>query len=210
MDIYISPHRKTTVTKKKLIQLKDIAEVSAPEHVRRQVEDIIVFSIKKDHKANYIISVIQIIKCILKELPEATISNEGQESVVLQFLPEHYKENKVWKVAKVVIVALTLFVGSTITIMAYHEDVGLLHTFSSIQEMFTGVETDSPNWISIPYSVGIGIGIIVFYNQFGTKRLTDDPTPIEVEMNKYDDDIDNCLVDIANKNPMKGNRNNDK
>ncbi|HHX59830.1 MAG TPA: hypothetical protein GX707_03685 [Epulopiscium sp.] len=207
MDIYISPHRKTTVTKKKLIQLKDIAEISAPGHAQRQVENIIVFSISEDKKANYIIGVIDIIKSILKEFPSATISNEGEESVVLQFLPEDYKESKLWEVAKVAVVALTLFVGSTITIMAYHEDVSLVKVFISIQEMLTGVKPTHPNWIGIPYSIGIGVGIIVFYNQFGVIKLTNDPTPIQIEMNKYDTDIDACLVDISNRSPMKGNRN---
>lgn len=207
MDIYISPHRKTTVTKKKLIQLKDIAEISAPGHAQRQVEDIIVFKISEDKKANYIISIIQIIKAIIKKIPNASISNEGEESVVLQFLPEDYKENKIWNFTKVAVVSLTLFVGATITIMTYHEDVALIKIFISIQEMLTGVRTDKPNWISIPYSIGVGAGIIVFYNQFGVKKLTDDPTPIQIEMNKYDADIDTCLVDISNRSPMKGNRN---
>ena len=207
MEIYISPHRKTTITHKKLIQLKDIAEVSAPGHAQRQVEDIIVFKVGQDIKANYIISIIQIIKSIAKELPGATISNVGEQNVVLQFLPHHYKENKVWEILKVAVISLTLFVGSTITIMAYHEDVNLLKVFSSLQEMFTGTKTDSPNWISIPYSIGIGLGIIVFYNQFGTRKLTNDPTPIQVEMTKYDADIDSCLIDTSNRSPMKGNRN---
>ncbi len=207
MDIYIAPHRKTTITKKKLIQLKDIAEVSAPAHIQRQVEDIIVFSISEDIKANYIIGAIQIIKSIVKELPSATVSNAGEESVVLQFLPDYYKENKLWNFIKVAVVAITLFIGSTITIMAYHEDVSLAKVFSSMHEMLTGVQNDNPNWISIPYSIGRGVGIIVFYNQFGVKKLTDDPTPIQVEMNKYDTDIDACLVDTSNRSPMKGNRN---
>lgn len=207
MDIYISPHRKTTVTKKKLIQLRDIAQVSAPNHIQRQVEEIIVFKISKDIKSNYIISVIQIIKAILREFPQATISNQGEESVVLQFLPEAYKENKLWALTKVAVVALTLFIGSAITIMSYHEDVGLIETFGRIEKVLTGLTTESSNWISIPYSLGIGIGIIVFYNQFGAKKLTDDPTPIEIEMTKYDKDIDDCLVDTSNRSPMKGNRN---
>lgn len=207
MDIYISPYKKTTITKKKLIQLKDIAEISAPSHAERQIEDIIVFRIKEDKKANYIISIIQIIKSILKEFPGATISNEGEESVVLQFLPEGYRENKLWKITKIAVVGLTLFIGSMITIMTYHEDVALAKVFQSIYEILTGVKTDNPNWISIPYSIGIGVGIIVFYNQFGVRKLTNDPTPIQVEMNKYDTDINTCLVDTSNRSPMKGNRN---
>lgn len=207
MDIYVSLHRKTTVTKKRLIQLKDIAEISAPEHVKRQVEDVVVFSIGEDKKANYIISIIQVIKAIIKDVPNVTVSSAGVENVVLQYLPEHYKENKLWEVLKVTVVALILFVGSAITIMTYHEDVSLIEVFSSIQEMFTGEHTKNPNWISIPYSIGIGLGIIVFYNQFGSKKLTNDPTPIQVEMTKYDADIDACLVDTSNRSPMKGNRN---
>ena len=207
MDIYISLHRKTTITKKRLVQLKDIAEISAPQHIKKQVEDVIVYSIEEDKKANYIISIIQVIKAIVKEIPNGTVSSAGLENTVLQYLPEHYKENKLWEICKVAVVVLILFVGSAVTIMAYHEDVSLIKIFSSIQEMFTGQKTDNPNWISIPYSIGIGTGIIVFYNQFGTKKLTNDPTPIQVEMTKYDYDIDACLVDTSNRSPMKGNRN---
>jgi len=207
VDIYISLQRKTTITKKRIIQLKDIAEISAPEHVRRQAENIIVYSIEEDKKANYIISIIQVIKAIVKGIPNAKVSNAGIENMVLQYLPEHYKENKLWEICKLAAVALILFLGSAITIMAYHEDVSLIKVFSAMQEIFTGEKTNSPNWISIPYSIGIGAGIIVFYNQFGTRKLTNDPTPIQVEMTKYDTDINACLVDTFNRSPMKGNRN---
>lgn len=210
MDIYIRPHKKTTITKERLVRLTDISEISAPEHILRKVESIIVFRVPEDKKANYVISIIQIIKPILKEFPAATICNEGAESVVLQFLPEEWKENKILEIAKVTVVALTLFVGAAVAIMAYHEDVSLIKTFRTLEEMFLGVKRENPNWVSIPYSIGIGMGIIVFYNQFGVRKLTDDPTPIQVEMSKYDADIDACLVDTANRSPMKGNRNNAK
>ena len=207
MDIYISLQRKTTVTKKRVIQLKDIAEISAPGHVRRQAENLIVYKIEEDKKANYIISIIQVINAIVKEIPNAKVSNAGVENTVLQYLPDHYKENKLWEFCKLAAVALILFLGSAITIMTYHEDVSLVKVFSAIQEIFTGEKTNQPNWMSIPYSIGIGAGIIVFYNQFGTKKLTNDPTPIQVEMTKYDADINACLVDTSNRSPMKGNRN---
>lgn len=207
MDIYVSLHRKTTVTKKRLIQLKDIAEISAPEHIRRQAENIIIYRIEEDKKENYIISIIQVIQAIVKEIPKATISNTGTANTVLQYLPEDYKENKLWGICKLTAIVLILFLGSAITIIAYYEDTSLIKVFRFIQEMFTGESVNNPYWISIPYSIGIGVGITVFYNQFGTKKLTDDPTPIQVEMTKYDADIDACLVDTSNRSPMKGNRN---
>lgn len=209
MDIYISPHKKTTITKKRAIQLKDIAEVSAPGSTQGKVGNIIVFKVTEDIKSNYIINIITIIESILAKYPDATISNEGAEDVVLQYLPEDFKESKFVTFFKIFIICLMLFAGSWITIMAYHEDVNLVEVFIKLQEVITGIKSDNVNWISIPYSLGIGLGIIVFYNQLGVYKLTDDPTPIEVEMTKYDADIDSCLVDTSNRSPMKGNKHND-
>ena len=39
--------------------------------------------------------------------------------------------------------------------------------------------------IEICYAIGMPVGIIIFYNHIGKKKITQDPTPIEVEMRKY-------------------------
>ena len=53
------------------------------------------------------------------------------------------------------------------------------------------------------YSIGLGVGIIIFYNHFGPKKLTKDPTPIEVEMRKYERDINQTLIDGHNRDDGK-------
>ena len=53
--------------------------------------------------------------------------------------------------------------------------------------------------MEIMYSVGIAVGIIVFYNHFGGKRITKDPTPIEVQMRLYEDDVNTTLVEGCNR-----------
>ena len=53
--------------------------------------------------------------------------------------------------------------------------------------------------MEIMYSVGIAVGIIVFYNHFGGKRSTKDPTPIEVQMRLYEDDVNTTLVEGCNR-----------
>ena len=45
------------------------------------------------------------------------------------------------------------------------------------------------------YSIGIIIGILVFFNHFGRKRFSVDPTPMEVEMRLYENDIQTTLVE---------------
>ena len=36
---------------------------------------------------------------------------------------------------------------------------------------------------------------MVFYNHFAGVRFSSDPTPIEVEMDKYEKDVDDTLID---------------
>ena len=60
-------------------------------------------------------------------------------------------------------------------------------------------EKTNPALINIPYSIGLAVGIIVFYNHFMGKKLTDDPTPIEVEMELYDRDVTDTMVDALSQ-----------
>ena len=48
--------------------------------------------------------------------------------------------------------------------------------------------------MELSYSVGIVIGILVFFNHFGKKKLSVDPTPIEVEMRLYENDIQTTVI----------------
>jgi stage V sporulation protein AA len=52
--------------------------------------------------------------------------------------------------------------------------------------------------INIPYSVGLATGIIVFFNHFTRKKITDDPTPIEVEMALYETEVNETVLDVLN------------
>ena len=49
--------------------------------------------------------------------------------------------------------------------------------------------------LEVTYSIGIIIGILVFFNHFGRKRFSVDPTPMEVEMRLYENDIQTTLVE---------------
>ena len=53
--------------------------------------------------------------------------------------------------------------------------------------------------LEIGYSLGIGIGVIFFFNHFGRWKITQDPTPIEVEMRTYEDEVDNTILEMENR-----------
>ncbi len=61
-----------------------------------------------------------------------------------------------------------------------------------------------PAILSIPYSVGLVIGVLVFFNHFSKFKVTDDPTPIEIEMSTYEKETNASVVDKLNKRSSGG------
>ena len=57
--------------------------------------------------------------------------------------------------------------------------------------------------LELTYAIGLAVGITVFYNHFGPKKITKDPTPIETEMRKYENEINDALVDGHNREDGK-------
>lgn len=198
-DIYVRPFKTTTIIKKKEVLLSDIAEVSAPENIKKQIENICIKKIVPDRKANYLVTIIEIIDAIIKQFPSATVFNVGEMDVIIQYLPEVIKERPVWEWTKVMFSCLIIFAGATVAIMAYQTDVSLGKTFTIINKVFTGQVDDNPLWITIPYSIGLPLGVLIYFNHIGNKKLTDDPTPIEVEITAYQTQIDNAVIEEITK-----------
>ena len=42
-----------------------------------------------------------------------------------------------------------------------------------------------------------------FFNHIGKRRITKDPTPIEVEMKMYEEEVEKALIDLAEKEKME-------
>ena len=53
-----------------------------------------------------------------------------------------------------------------------------------------------PFWLIGAYAVGISVGITLFFNHFSKKRLSDDPTPVEVEFADYEKKVEDCLQEM--------------
>ena len=83
--------------------------------------------------------------------------------------------------------------------MAFNNDVDTTKLFQQIYQLVTGTTTDGFTILEVSYSIGLTIGILVFFNHFGKKRFTVDPTPLEVQMRLYENDIQTTLVENASR-----------
>jgi len=152
-----------------------------------------------EKKKSYLVSVTDIIKKIKKTYPEYTVNNVGEIDTLVQYASEKSRDRPWLKWLRVAFVMLVLFVGSATAIMSFHNDGQMPKIFETYYRIFYGVERENPRIISIPYSIGIAVGIFVFYNHFMGKKITDDPTPIEVEMELYENDVTDTVVEVLNQ-----------
>ena len=83
--------------------------------------------------------------------------------------------------------------------MSYHNEISIIDLFADMYTMATGRENDGFTALEAAYSIGLSLGIIIFYNHLGKRKLTPDPSPVSVEMRTYEDDVNRSIVELANR-----------
>lgn len=193
MEIYIKPVKKILLEQRQDVYLQDITEIISDVTDKLKHEKI--FKIPLKIRKNYVVSVTDIIKIIKKKFPDYSVINLGEKDTIIDYSPVIVKENQFLKILRIIFVCIVLFMGAATAIMSFHSDAQIPDVFKNYYKIFFGYELDNPKIIAVPYSLGLAVGIIVFFNHLGNIKITRDPTPIEVEMSLYDTDIYNTLVD---------------
>lgn len=209
MEIYIKPVKKAVIAGRTSIYIKDISEVFTNDKLLKKVKDIKLMEIKNKESKNYLITVIDIIGAIDKALPGHTINNVGEMDTIIEYSHEKVKENKFINIAKIVFVTIILLAGSSTAIMSFHSDAQMASIFENYYYIFFNEKVENPILIDLPYSIGLAVGIIVFFNHFSGKKITEDPTPIEVEMSVYESQVTDNIIDSLNTERIRKEENED-
>jgi len=178
-----------------------VADVVAATDVAKKVRNMKLKDIDPngEKKKSYLVSVTDIIKKIKKSYPDYTINNVGEMDTLVQYASKKSYDRPWVKWLRVAFVVAILFVGSATAIMSFHTDGQMPKIFETYYRMIYGESKANPMIVNIPYSIGIAVGIIVFFNHFMGKKITDDPTPIEVEMELYEKDVTETVVEVLSQ-----------
>nr|WP_317357114.1 stage V sporulation protein AA [uncultured Tyzzerella sp.] len=207
MDIYVKPFKKVSLSEVKKVYLKDVAEVYAPKEILEKIKGVKLMEIDTKEDKNYLISIIDIINRIDKSMPGHTINNVGEIDTIVEYSPVKEKEKSFLKTLKVIAVTIILLAGSSTAIMSFHSDAQMSKVFENYYYIFFNERVENPMLLDIPYSIGLAMGIIVFFNHFVGKKITKDPTPIEVEMSTYEANVTDNIIDTLNVEKTKGGNN---
>lgn len=181
------------------VRLGDVAKLECTDpSVKNRLKTLKILKIQAEKSNRYIFSVMKVIELIHEIYPNLEIQNVGEPDFIVEYESPEYARDR-WSLVKVVLLCITIFIGSAFSIMAFNNDVGVGQVFDQVYELVMGKPSDGFTVIEITYSLGMAVGILVFYNHFGGKRITKDPTPIEVQMRLYEDDVNTTLIEGCNR-----------
>lgn len=196
--VYIRLRHRVFIQPNDKIFLKDIAQIIAEDALHNQIGDRVLYQADAKDRNIIIIDVMHVVEEIKKFDSMIDVQIIGPSQTIIEVV---YKKRKISPIFFLIIWFL-LFFGSMLTIMNFHEDVSMQDAHQRLYKIITGKSVDKPLMFQIPYSFGLGLGMILFFNHVFKKRLNEEPSPLEVEMFNYQQDLDRYVVMHENKESM--------
>ena len=197
--IYLKADIHSLVTNEK-VYLRDIAKIEGVgEDTLQRIKDIELYEFGASPKKQMaVFSVLKVIELIHKNFPDLDIEPLGEEDFIVEYKGQ--KTNKVWlEKIKLVAICVITFFGAAFTIMAFNNDISINGVFERFYLQMVGIQKSQVTELEICYSVGIALGILIFFNHVGRKKITPDPTPIQVELRKYENDMNETFIVNASR-----------
>lgn len=194
ITIYIKGDQNVEVQERD-VTLGDIVTMECTDsHVAAKLKSLKMIKIPDEKKHRYVVSVLKLIEKMHEVYPNISVQNLGPADIIVTYEPQQ-KKHVVVDWGKTVLVVLITFFGAAYSIMAFNNDVDTPKLFGQIYEQIMRRPKTGFTILELTYSIGVVIGILVFFNHFGKKKFTVDPTPMEVEMRLYENDIQTTLIE---------------
>lgn len=192
--LYIQTDKNMKVTKE-CVCLGEIAKLSCSSiSLLNRCQLLPIALLPSGKYGRYVVSIMDIIQQIQEKEANVEVCHIGEPVFILTYENPSAK-NRLVNFLKVFGVCLVTFFGTAFSIMTFSTDVDIPALFDHIHQLFTGGGGTGFSILEISYSVGMALGSIFFFNHFGKRKLTQDPTPMEVQMRTYEKDVDDTIAE---------------
>lgn len=197
--IFIRLRHRVLVHPGDIITVGDAAQIEGQLQLKKKLSAMPLYQVSEKDKNIVILDIIQVLRAIHLQDPTIDVQTVGGAETIVEI---QYRKRNLSTVLFIG-VWLLLFIGSCLAIMNFHEDVSMRDVHIALYEIITGERNDYPYLLQIPYSIGLGLGMIVFFNHIFKKRLNEEPSPLEVEMFNYQLDLDQYVAMHENQETIK-------
>lgn len=197
--IYIRMRNRVQTRPNETIYLKDAAQIIADDSELSKLQQMIIHRLTEKDGNIVVIDVMKVIQLITNRFGDIEVQTIGPAQTIIEVV----SKKKGVSIPFFLLIWFLLFFGSALTLMNFHDDVSMRSVQEKIYTIITGKKETKPLLFQIPYSIGLGLGMILFFNHVFKKRINDEPSPLEVEMFNYQMDLDNYVILNENKESMK-------
>lgn len=188
--LYIRLRKKIQVQKGAPIYLGQVAQMIVEPEYEKKLRGLLLHLPMEQDGNLVLIDMLMIVKKVKEVMPNVTVEHYGEPHVLVEI----YKHNRPPSLILISLVWLLLFVGSGLAIMNFHADVSMLQVHQRIYKLITGKQMMHPFFLQIPYSLGLGLGMVIFFNHLFKKRFSEEPSPLELEMYMYQENLNHYIV----------------
>lgn len=200
--LYIKPKQSVKVNERKVL-LKDMAEIySDNPDIAFAADKIEVYKFKEKGKKQYIISILDVVTTLTSMFSDVEVINLGEPDTIIYYEAPDSNVN-VKEVLKFIGLCFIAFFGAAFSIMSYNSDVNLVGQLELMQDLFVGGDEAGISIAGMFYSIGLFLGIIIFFNHGAAKKFTDEPTPLQVQLRKYEQDVNQTIITDMDRRPEK-------
>ncbi len=197
--IYIRMRNRVQSPPNEKVYLKDAAQIIAPESLLPRLKSLIIHQLTESDGNIVVVDVMKVIGIITEKFNGIEVQTIGPAQTIIEVVTK----KKGVSIPFFLLIWFLLFFGSAMTLMNFHDDVSMRSVQEKIYLIITGEKDTKPLLFQISYSIGLGLGMVLFFNHVFKKRINDEPSPLEVEMFNYQMDLDNYVILHENKESMK-------
>ena len=176
--IYIQLNNRAKVTLGQTLHLKDAAKIIAPDGTQAIPLPC------PEQEGVWKLLAIDVTKAVQAACPGEDVTLMGADVCYVHRVKEQNRD--LTRPLRTAAAFLILCLGGALGLAWFHSDVDMPHAQAAVYQALTGEAPRDIRLITIPYAIGVALGVAVFY-ALPARSAT---TPLEVKLTAYQEDME--------------------
>lgn len=176
--IYVQLQNRAKVKMGQRLHLRAVARLIAPQGA----EDIVLPC--PEEQGVWKLEAIHVTQAVQRAYPQEAITLLGADVCYVHRVKAPHRD--LTRPLRTAAAFLILCLGGALGLAWFHADVDMPRAQFAVYEALTGEEPADSRLITIPYAVGVALGVAVFY-ALPSRKAT---TPLEVKLTEYQEDME--------------------
>ena len=176
--IYCQLRTRAKIARGQPLCLGDVSSLIAPQGAEK------LNLACPDREGVWKVEAISVAKALEGSYPHEPITLLGPEVCYVHRIVSPHRDP--WRWLRTASALLILLMGSALGLAWFHSDVDMPAAQLAVYKTLTGEEPEEPRVITVPYCIGVALGVMVFY-ALPSRSAT---TPLEVKLTEYQEDME--------------------